>query len=193
MAGLHLVGIALVLLVVSGGHARRAAGGLSIVGLGVTAYTLGLRHAFDADHISAIDNTTRKFMAEGQRPLSVGFWFSLGHSTVVFALAGLFAVGMRSLGGQVRDSSSLLHSIGGLIGTGVSGAFLYLIAGLNLVVLWGIISVFREARARPLRRDPARGRTRCTRVHEPVLRPLHAGDPSPLADVPGRSALRDGL
>jgi nickel/cobalt transporter (NiCoT) family protein len=146
VAGLHLLGVALVLLVVAGGHARRAAGGLSILGLGVTAYTLGLRHAFDADHISAIDNTTRKLMAEGRRPLSVGFWFSLGHSTVVFALAGLFAVGMRSLGGQVRDSASLLHSVGGLIGTGVSGGFLYLIAGLNLAVLWGIIGVFREAR-----------------------------------------------
>jgi nickel/cobalt transporter (NiCoT) family protein len=144
--GLHLLGVALLLLVVAGGHARRAAGGLSIVGLGVTAYTLGLRHAFDADHISAIDNTTRKFMAEGRRPLSVGFWFSLGHSTVVFALAGLFAVGMRSLGGQVRNASSLLHSVGGTIGTGVSGGFLYLIAALNLAVLWGIIQVFREAR-----------------------------------------------
>ncbi len=145
VAGLHLLGIALVLLVVAGGHAR-AAGGLSIVGLGVTAYTLGLRHAFDADHISAIDNTTRKLMGEGQRPLSVGFWFSLGHSTVVFVLAGLFAVGMRVLGGQVRDSSSLLHSVGGMIGTGVSGGFLYLIAALNLVALWGIVRVLRDAR-----------------------------------------------
>ncbi len=144
--GLHILGVALLLLVVTGGDARRAAGGLSIVGLAVTAYTLGLRHAFDADHISAIDNTTRKLMAEGQRPLSVGFWFSLGHSTVVFGLAGLFAVGVRSLGGQVRDSSSLLHSVGGLIGTGVSGGFLYLIAGLNLAVLWRIVQVFREAR-----------------------------------------------
>jgi high-affinity nickel-transport protein len=125
---------------------HHAAGGLSIVGLGVTAYTLGMRHAFDADHISAIDNTTRKLMAEGRRPLSVGFWFSLGHSTVVFALAALFAVGMRFLGGQVRHSSSLLHSVGGLIGTGVSGGFLYLIAALNLVVLWGIVGVLRDAR-----------------------------------------------
>jgi high-affinity nickel-transport protein len=146
VAGLHLLGVALVLLVVAGGHAGRAAGGMSIVGLAVTAYTLGLRHAFDADHISAIDNTTRKLMAEGGRPLSTGFWFSLGHSTVVFALAGLFAVGLRSLGGQVRDSSSLLHSIGGLIGTGVSGGFLYVIAGLNLAVLRGIVGVFRDAR-----------------------------------------------
>ena len=67
----------------------------------MTAYTLGMRHAFDADHIAAIDNTTRKLMAEGKRPLSVGFWFSLGHSTIVFALAFLFAVGVRALGGPV--------------------------------------------------------------------------------------------
>ena len=67
------------------------------MGVGVTAYTLGLRHAFDADHITAIDNTTRKLMAEGRRPLSVGFWFSLGHSTIVFGLAVLIATGVRAL------------------------------------------------------------------------------------------------
>jgi nickel/cobalt transporter (NiCoT) family protein len=143
---LHILGVVLLLLVVGGASARHAAGGLSIVGLGVTAYTLGLRHAFDADHICAIDNTTRKLMADGRRPLSVGFWFSLGHSTVVFALAALFAAGMQFLGGQVRDTSSVLHSVGGMIGTGVSGGFLYLIAALNLVVLWGIIRVLRDAR-----------------------------------------------
>jgi high-affinity nickel-transport protein len=117
-----------------------------MVGTGITAYTLGLRHAFDADHISAIDNTTRKLMADGERPVSVGFWFSLGHSTVVFTLACLFAVGIRSLGGQVQSSSSQLHSVTGLVGTSVSGGFLYIIAALNLVILWGIIRVFRDMR-----------------------------------------------
>ena len=82
-----------------------AAGALTI-GIGVTAYTLGLRHAFDADHISAIDNTTRKLMAEGKRPLSVGFWFSLGHSTIVFALAFLISVGVRALDGPVRQPTA---------------------------------------------------------------------------------------
>ena len=75
----------------------------------MTAYTLGLRHAFDADHISAIDNTTRKLMGEGKRPLSVGFWFSLGHSTIVFVLALLLSIGIKSLDGQVVHHGSSLH------------------------------------------------------------------------------------
>ena len=92
-------------------HYALGSSGAFTVGLGLTAYTLGLRHAFDADHIAAIDNTTRKLMAERQRPLSVGFWFSLGHSTIVFALALAFALGIRALSGAVRWS----HSAGGRI------------------------------------------------------------------------------
>ncbi|WP_245936743.1 HoxN/HupN/NixA family nickel/cobalt transporter, partial [Streptomyces cahuitamycinicus] len=117
------------------------------VGIGVTAYTLGMRHAFDADHIAAIDNTTRKLMGQGRRPLSVGFWFSLGHSSVVFALAFLLTLGVKSLAGPVRDDGSALHDVTGLIGTAVSGAFLYLIAGVNLVILAGIWKVFRAMRS----------------------------------------------
>ena len=77
----------------------RLGSGIFGIGVGITAYTLGMRHAFDADHIGAIDNTTRKLMSEGQRPLSVGFFFSLGHSTIVFVLAELFAVGILGLSG----------------------------------------------------------------------------------------------
>ncbi|MFC8711833.1 HoxN/HupN/NixA family nickel/cobalt transporter [Streptomyces sp. NPDC018057] len=117
------------------------------IGIGVTAYTLGMRHAFDADHIAAIDNTTRKLMHEGQRPLSVGFWFSLGHSSVVFGLAFLLSLGIRALAGPVQDDDSRLHDITGLIGTTVSGAFLYVIAAVNLVILAGIWKVFREMRS----------------------------------------------
>ena len=116
------------------------------VGLGVTAYTLGLRHAFDADHIAAIDNTTRKLMADGKRPRSVGFFFSLGHSPVVFALALLFSLGIKALAGQVEDDGSTLHGVTGVVGTAVSGTFLYVIAALNVVVLVGIARVFREMR-----------------------------------------------
>jgi len=117
------------------------------IGIGVTAYTLGMRHAFDADHIAAIDNTTRKLMGEGQRPLSVGFWFSLGHSSVVFALALLLSLGVKALAGPVRDDDSHLHDVTALIGTTVSGAFLCLIAAVNLVVLAGIWKVFRRMRS----------------------------------------------
>ncbi|MER6083899.1 HoxN/HupN/NixA family nickel/cobalt transporter [Streptomyces sp. NPDC001833] len=117
------------------------------IGIGVTAYTLGMRHAFDADHIAAIDNTTRKLMGEGQRPLSVGFWFSLGHSSIVFGLALLLSLGMKTLAGPVQDDNSHLHDVTSLIGTTVSGTFLYLIAGINLVILAGIWKVFRQMRS----------------------------------------------
>jgi high-affinity nickel-transport protein len=116
------------------------------VGIGVTAYTLGMRHAFDADHIAAIDNTTRKLMQDGRRPLSVGFWFSLGHSSVVFALAFLLSIGVRSVASPVRDDNSGLHDVTGWVGTTVSGTFLYLIAFINLVILAGIWKVFRRMR-----------------------------------------------
>ncbi len=132
------------------------------VGVGITAYTLGLRHAFDADHIGAIDNTTRKLMTDGQRPLGVGFFFSLGHSTIVFVLAALFAVGIRGLSGAVDDDGSTLHQVTGLIGPSVSGFFLTLIGVLNLLVLISIVRIFRRMRGGPLRRGRARGAARTT-------------------------------
>ena len=116
------------------------------VGTGILAYTLGMRHAFDADHIAAIDNTTRKLVSEGKRPLSVGFFFSLGHSSVVFVLALLLNFGIRALNSQVRNNGSTLHEVTGIIGTMVSGTFLFLIAALNVVVLVSIAKVFRQMR-----------------------------------------------
>jgi high-affinity nickel-transport protein len=122
------------------------------VGVGILAYTFGLRHAFDADHIAAVDNTTRKLMADNaatgntRKPLSVGFWFSLGHSTIVFALAFLLSVGVKALAGQVENDESGLHSITGIIGASVSGVFLWILGILNFVVLLAIIKVFREMR-----------------------------------------------
>ncbi len=116
------------------------------VGTGILAYTLGMRHAFDADHIAAIDNTTRKLVTDGKRPLSVGFFFSLGHSSVVFVLALLLNFGIRALNSQVRDGGSALHTVTGVIGTMVSGTFLFLIAALNVVVLVSIAKVFRQMR-----------------------------------------------
>ncbi|HEY1517574.1 MAG TPA: hypothetical protein VGF91_14230 [Solirubrobacteraceae bacterium] len=144
--GLHLLGFGLLFALVAPHWYRVGGSTVFAVGTGLTAYTLGMRHAFDADHISAIDNTTRKLMADGKRPLSVGLFFSLGHSTIVFVLALLFAAGLRSLNGQVRNAGSSLHSVAGLVGTGVSGAFLYLIAVLNAVILYGVIKVFLEMR-----------------------------------------------
>jgi nickel/cobalt transporter (NiCoT) family protein len=114
---------------------------------GILAYTLGMRHAFDADHIAAIDNTTRKLVSEGKRPLSVGFWFSLGHSSVVFVLALLLNFGIRSLDEQVKNSGSQLQYTTNIIGTMVSGVFLFLIAAINIVILAGIVRMFRDMRA----------------------------------------------
>jgi len=127
------------------------------IGVGVLAYTFGLRHAFDADHIAAVDNTTRKLLSDNaerealgqpnqRRPLSVGFWFSLGHSTIVFALAFLLALGVKALASPVEDDGSTLHSVTGVIGASISGIFLWILGILNLVVLLGIIKVFREMR-----------------------------------------------
>jgi high-affinity nickel-transport protein len=146
VAGLHVLGFVLLLAFVAPSHDHVGKAGALTIGLGVTAYTLGLRHAFDADHISAIDNTTRKLMADGKRPLSVGFWFSLGHSTVVFALALVISLGVRSLDGPAAHDHSTLHQITSAVGTAVSGGFLYLIAAINIVILLGIVKVFREMR-----------------------------------------------
>ncbi|MFC8342918.1 HoxN/HupN/NixA family nickel/cobalt transporter [Streptomyces sp. NPDC057280] len=143
---LHVVGWFTLVVLVAPGHYSVGAKSFGI-GIGVTAYTLGMRHAFDADHIAAIDNTTRKLMGEGKRPLSVGFWFSLGHSSVVFGLTFLLALGVKALAGPVRDDGSSLHDVTGLIGTTVSGTFLYVIAGINLVILAGIWKVFRRMRS----------------------------------------------
>ena len=118
------------------------------VGLGVafTAWTLGARHAFDADHISAIDNVTRKFMADGKRPLATGFFFALGHSAVVVAVGVGITVAAKSVFGAVVDPNSAYETVGGMVGTLSAAGFLYLIAALNLVVLAGITKVFRGMR-----------------------------------------------
>jgi high-affinity nickel-transport protein len=147
IALLHIVGWGTLALVIAPQHYQLGSAGVFGIGLGVTAYTLGMRHAFDADHIAAIDNTTRKLMADGKRPVSVGLWFSLGHSSVVFGLCFLLGIGVRALAGQVADDSSTLQQLTGVVGTVVSGVFLYIIAILNLMILVGAVKVFRRMRA----------------------------------------------
>jgi high-affinity nickel-transport protein len=146
---LHVVGIGVLCGVVAPRHFQL--GGdhpVFTVGVGVLAYTFGLRHAFDADHIAAVDNATRKLLADdtGRKPLSLGFWFSLGHSTIVFALALLLSFGVKAVVGPVTSDGSALHSAAGVIGAGVSGVFLWVLGLLNLAVLLGIIRVFRQMR-----------------------------------------------
>jgi high-affinity nickel-transport protein len=144
---LHVVGFGTLLLVVIPRHFSLGKGGVFGLGLGITAYTLGLRHAFDADHLAAIDGTTRKLMADGKRPLGVGFFFSLGHSTVVFVLSLLVALGLRTLGSGLQHGGSTLNHVGGVVGAGVSGLFLYVIAAINFAILLGIFRILRQMRA----------------------------------------------
>jgi high-affinity nickel-transport protein len=113
---------------------------VALAGLGTLAYTFGLRHAFDADHIAAIDNTTRSFLQQGKRSMGVGFFFSLGHSTIVFGLAAALAIAAKA----VNAGMPSFQEWGSTIGTSVSGVFLLLIGGLNLIVLLDIARIFRE-------------------------------------------------
>ncbi|HEV2773400.1 MAG TPA: HoxN/HupN/NixA family nickel/cobalt transporter [Thermoleophilaceae bacterium] len=145
IVGLHVVGFGLLAITAAQGLTL-GSGAVFGFALGMTAYTLGARHAFDADHIAAIDNTTRKLVNEGQRPLSVGFFFSLGHSTIVFLLAALLAIGIRGLSGAVEDDSSALNQVTSAIGPSVAGVFLLLIGILNLIILVGIVRVFLRMR-----------------------------------------------
>ena len=124
-----------------------------MLGLGGLAYAFGLRHAFDADHISAIDNTTRKLLQEGKKPLGVGFFFSLGHSTVVFLIAVALGFATQFVVSNVISANGQLKSVGGLIGTGVSGVFLLLIGIVNLIILLDILKLFRRMRAGEYDRD----------------------------------------
>jgi high-affinity nickel-transport protein len=112
----------------------------ALAGLGSLAYTFGLRHAFDADHIAAIDNTTRKFLQDDKRSMGVGFFFSLGHSTIVFALTAGLALATKTVNSTVPG----FQNVGGYVGASVSGTFLLLIGLLNLIVLLDILGVFRQ-------------------------------------------------
>jgi len=145
VAVLHAVGFGTLVLAVAPAHYQVGSQVFSI-GLGVTAYIFGLRHAFDADHIAAIDNVTRKLAADGNRPKSVGFWFALGHSAMVVVLALLVVAAARTAGVLLDDSSSTRHLLG-IAGTLASGGFLYVIAIVNLVALVAIWRVFKEMRS----------------------------------------------
>jgi high-affinity nickel-transport protein len=144
IVALHAVGFFVFAVFVVPAHYR----GLGI-GVSVLAYTLGLRHAFDADHISAIDNTTRKNMNERRgtdqpRPLGFGYFFSLGHSTIVVVIGVGIIIAEKTVFAAVSHNNSGLQQFGGLFGTIVSATFLFLIGALNLVVLAGIVKVFRS-------------------------------------------------
>lgn len=113
----------------------------ALVGLGFVAYMFGLRHAFDADHIAAVDDTVRYMLQRGKRPLGIGFFFSLGHSTIVLALA----VGIAVAAATVQQDLPDLRRMGGTIGAAVSGVFLWMIGIVNLLLWFDIFAVWRQA------------------------------------------------
>jgi len=114
----------------------------TLLGTALLAYVFGLRHAVDADHLAAIDNVVRKLMQEKKRPLSVGLFFSLGHSTVVV----LATIAIAASAATLQDRFEQLRDTGGPIGTGVSAAFLLLIAIVNVVILGNVWATFRRVR-----------------------------------------------
>jgi high-affinity nickel-transport protein len=117
-------------------------GGLIFTGLAVTAYVLGLRHGFDADHIAAIDNTTRKLLNEGKRPLTVGTWFSLGHSTIVCGMVVALVVAFDFIKAQYGT----FQSVGTVLGTLISGGFLFVIGLVNLIIVLEVYRIFKKLR-----------------------------------------------
>ena len=143
---LHVFGWGVLILAVSPRNFTLGSAGVFGVGLGLTAYLLGVRHAFDADHIAVVDNTTRKLVGEDKPALGAGFWFSLGHSSVVFGLALLLALGIRALVGPVQDENSPMLQTLGLVGSLAAGGFLLLIGLTNLVAVVNIARVFRQMR-----------------------------------------------
>ncbi|HEX6792739.1 MAG TPA: HoxN/HupN/NixA family nickel/cobalt transporter [Casimicrobiaceae bacterium] len=134
IAFLHLLGWGLYL--------RYAAAYPSLVGLGFVSYMFGLRHAFDADHIAAIDDTVRYMLQKGRKPLGIGFFFSLGHSSIVLGLA----IGIAFAATAIRHELPELRNIGGIVGAGVSGIFLWIIGVLNFLVLLDILGVWKQAK-----------------------------------------------
>jgi high-affinity nickel-transport protein len=125
----------------------------ALLGLGGLAYTFGLRHAFDADHISAIDNTTRKLLQERKKPMGVGFFFSLGHSTVVMLIALALGFAVKAVVEGAVSGDGQLRAIGGVVGTGVSGVFLVIIGILNLAILSDLAGTYRRMKAGEFNRE----------------------------------------
>lgn len=145
IAALNAAGWGIFALAILPHHFRYTGLGIGI-GVAFTAWTLGCRHAFDADHIAAIDNSTRKLMADGKRPLGTGFFFALGHSSIMLVVGVGITLAARTVFKAVVTPSSGFETAGGVAGTALSASFLWLIAGLNLVVFAGIMRVFRGMR-----------------------------------------------
>ena len=151
-----------------------------LLGTAMLAYSFGLRHGFDADHLAAIDNVTRKLMQEGRRPISVGLFFSLGHSTIVVGLSVALAITATAL--QTRFDT--FKNIGAMVGTGVSALFLFAIAAANIVVLISVYRIFQTvSRGGRIRRRRPRSDAGQSRAAQPLVPPLFSRRRPQLANV----------
>lgn len=153
VAVLHLIGFGLLFAVVAPGDLRLSSGEAFGISVGITAYTLGIRHAFDADHIAVIDNTTRKFLQEGKRPHATGFFFSAGHSTVVLMLALVVVAGVQGVGAAIENDDSALHQATSIWGPTFAGTFLLIVGLVNLAVLRGSLRLVRRSRTEQVSAD----------------------------------------
>ena len=167
---LHILGAALLAVSISRGVS--AAGGTFGVGFGLAAYALGVRHAFDADHIAAIDSTTRNLVRQDEHPLSIGFWFALGHSTVVFALCVILGFGARTVAPALKDDSSGWQTTAGTIGVSVAASFLVMVAILNTMTLGRISVTAHEYRRGRLDEAGLEGHLATRGLGARILKPL---------------------
>ena len=169
---LHIVGWGALLLLALPELSHAGGNGAVFLGFAVSAYALGVRHAFDADHIVAIDNATRRLVSAGRRPVSVGFWFALGHSTVVVVTVALLVVGIDAFAGNLSDGGSTLRHVAGLWGAAVSGVFLILMGALNLSALRGLRTMLRGVRSGQFVESELDGHLNNRGVINKVLRPV---------------------
>ena len=176
---LHGIGWGTLFLVVLPDLVRSGGNDVVLLGLAVSAYLLGVRHAFDADHIVAIDNTTRRLVGAGRRPVTVGFWFALGHSTVVLVSVGLLGVGITALGGGHTNEGSQLRQIAGVWGSAFPGGFLILMGALNLPAVIGLRKVLSGIRSGRLDEGELDRQLENRGVISRILRPI-----SRLVDAP---------
>lgn len=179
VVSLHAIGWGTLFLFVLPHLSRSGGNAAVLLGLAVSAYLLGVRHAFDADHIVAIDNTTRRLIGDGRRPVTVGFWFALGHSTVVLVSVALLVLGITALAGDLANEGSALRQVAGVWGSAFSGGFLLLIGVLNLSSVIGLRRVLRGIRSGRLDEGELERQLEKRGVVNRLLRPM-----SRLVDTP---------
>lgn len=181
VAGFHLLGWGALLVLVLPAQDELGGNTAALLALAISAYALGIRHAFDPDHIAAIDNTTRKLLAEGRPTASTGFWFALGHSSVVMISVLLLAMGLETFPGGLSDEQSGLRSATGIWGATISGLFLLAVGALNLPSLLNLHRIRRTLHTSPLNEADLQHHLDHRGVLHRLLQPL-----SRLVDRPAR-------